>query len=290
MGQHVQKILPELTANQIHRSETKTRNQSMFDPRNWSTLLGAHDAGMKSPLSFRHPIRASCTLGVLLIGLASCAPIAPGPATDSFAVVTDLPAWAPGRPQVVRQVVWRSDGSVQDAQFNGQRVERLQVQRGVPAPEGLFPVEHFMALPARYQAPPQPGLVVEGRGHTWQFVFHTGGRSHFITADDDRLPPPLQALRAQLPAPAGPASGLYVQVRLLDKPAQDLLRPDSALELGAATLHAHAPLQQALAAPFQLVPASAELADALQSLWGQRPPPYTCQTPSGEIARWRAFR
>lgn len=245
---------------------------------------------MNSPVTRRCATLALPALGLLLFGLAGCAQMPNHPTHESFAVVADLPAWAPGRPQVYRQVVWRSDGSMQDAQFNGQRVERLQVQRGVPLPEGLFPLDRFMTLAAQYQAPRQPGLVVEGRGHTWQFVFHTGTRRHFITADDDRLPPELQALRPQLPAPAGPASGLYVQVRLLDRPAQDLLRPTSALELGAATLHAYPPLQQALSAPFWLVPASAELADALQTLWGQRPPPYTVQTPSGEIVRLMVFR
>lgn len=230
------------------------------------------------------------TCGGLLIGLAGCASVPGNPSTDSFAVITDLPAWAPGRPQVYRQVVWRSDGSVQDAQFDGERLVRLHVQQGGTPPQALFPVERFMALAERYQAPRQPGLVVEGRGHTWQFAFHAGGRSHFITADDDRLPAELQEVRKQLPAPVGQAGGPHVQVRLLDKAAQELLRPTSALELDAVTLQAHPALQQALAAPFRLFPASAALADALQTLWGQRPPPYIVQTPSGEIVRLMVFR
>lgn len=223
------------------------------------------------------------------MAVASCAPLPKNPSVESFAVVTDLPARAPGRPQVVRQVVWRSDGSVQDAQFDGERLVRLQVQQD-GAPPGLFPVDRFMALAERYLAPRQPGLVVEGRGHTWQFVFRTAARSHFIAADHDRLPPELQELRKHLPAPTGQAGGPHVQVRLLDKAAQDALRPTSALALDAATLHAHPALQQALAAPFRLVPVNAALTDALQTQWGQRPPPYTVQTPSGEIVRLMVFR
>ena len=224
-----------------------------------------------------------------LLALVGCAH-APYPSAQSWAVIADMPEWSPGRPQTYRQVVFNSNGSVQDASVRDQTVESLVEFTQPPGSSGVFPVEPYFLLQDKYETPAQRGLLTEGRGNKTTFYFRAMGRNKFIDAENELLPADLQKLRSQMPPKKEKGrTGTFIQVRLYDATTQAYLRTSNPVELTAAMIDEFAPLQRALASPFQFIDFKPEQVKALAERLSLRNPPFNVVTPSGEVIRLEYF-
>ena len=218
-----------------------------------------------------------------LLALAGCAQALRSPA-QSWAVIADMPEWSPGRPQTYRQVVFSSNGKVQDASVRDQTVESLVEFSQAPDAMGVFPVEPYFALQDKYETPVQRGLLTEGRGNKTTFYFRAMGRDKFIYAENALLPADLQKLRSQMPPKKEKGrTGTFIRVRLYDAATQAYLRTNNPATLTAAMIDDFAPLERALASPFQFVDFKPDQLKALAARLSLRAPPFTVVTPSGEV-------
>ena len=225
-----------------------------------------------------------------LLALTGCAQALHTPA-QSWAVIADMPEWSPGRPQTYRQVVFSSEGNVQDASVRDQKVESLVEFSQAPGSLGVFPVEPYFLLQDKYEKPVQRGLLIEGRGNKTTFYFRAMGRNKFISAENELLPSDLQKLRSQIPLKKDKGrTGTFIQVRLYDAPTQAYLRTNNPVALTAATIDEFAPLERALASPFQFVDFKPEQVKALAERLSLRNPPFDVMTPSGEVIRLEYFK
>nr|WP_295773246.1 hypothetical protein [Rhodoferax sp.] len=224
-----------------------------------------------------------------LLALVGCAQ-ALHPLAQSWVVIADMPEWAPGRPQTYRQVVFSSNGNVQDASVRDQTVESLVEFSQAPGSLGIFPVEPYFSLQDKYEKPTQRGLLTEGRGNKTNFYFGAMGRNKFISAENELLPPDLQKLRSQMPPKKDKGrTGTFIQVRLYDAATQAYLRTSNPAALTAAMIDEFAPLERALAAPFQFVDFKPEQVKALAERLSLRNPPFNVTTTTGQVIRLEYF-
>lgn len=223
-----------------------------------------------------------------LMVLAGCAQ---APLALSWAVITDLPEWAPGMPQVYRQVAYGSDGVVQDAVVRDQSVQSVVEFSQLPASVVAFPLDAYFSLQNKYESPVQQGLIIEGRGDKTNFYFRQASGSKFISAENALLPAELQLLRAQLPPKKDSGrTGTFIQVRVYDKVTQAYLRQNGTKALTAEVVKEFEPLERALKAPFIFVAFKPEQVQALAERLSVRNPPFTVTTPGGEVVRLEYFK
>ena len=235
---------------------------------------------------FKRSIPALLGVSVLMV-VTGCAQT---PSPLSWAVITDLPEWAPGRPQVYRQVAYGSDGVVQDAVVRDQTVQSLVEFSQAPGTAAVFPLDAYFPLQNRYDTPVQPGLIVEGRGNRTNFYFRQAADSKFISGENALLPAELQKLRAQLPAKKDPGrTGTFIQVRVYDEVTQGYLRQSGARALTPEIVREFEPLERALKAPFRFVDFKPEQVQALAARLSLRNPPFTVTMPGGEVIRLEYF-
>ena len=233
-------------------------------------------------------MRLICGMSVLL-ALRGCAHTPRAPA-QSWAVVVDLTQWTPGRSQTYRQVIFGAGGYVQDVSVRDQTVESLVEFSQATDASGVFPVEPYFSLQDKYETPVRPGLLTEGRGHKTNFYFHAMGRTKFIHAENELLPVDLQKLRSQMPLKKDKGrTGTFIQVRLYDDATQTYLRANSPPTLTAAMIQEFAPLERALASPFQFIDFKPEHVKALAERLSLRNPPFSVTTPSGQVIRLEYF-
>lgn len=233
-------------------------------------------------------MRSMCGVSVLLT-LMGCAHTLREPA-KSWAVIFDLPQWTPGRAQTYRQVVFDSDGHVQDVSVRDQTVESLVEYSHAAGGSGVFPVEPYFSLKDKYETPVRPGLITEGRGHKTSFYFYTMGRSKFIYAENDLLPVELQKLRSQMPTKKDKVrTGTFIQARMYDDATQSYLRTSNPPILTVAMIKEFEPLERALASPFQFIDFKPEQIKALAERLSLRNPPFNVTTPSGQVIRLEYF-
>lgn len=160
----------------------------------------------------------------------------------------------PGRPDVSRQTLVLSDGSGQFAEIRDKKVVRVvDVSFPLPSKSRLLEPE-FLELNDHYDAPPEAGLVVEGRGDKMVFVLHANGKTKFIAGKTELLPKALLNFRAQFPSPAGGTTGSFVAANCLSVPVmEDLLRIPTLPEVSSLVLQDFPELQLALHTPFKLI-------------------------------------
>lgn len=218
-----------------------------------------------------------------LLALAGCAQVL-HPSAQSWAVIADMPEWSPGRPQTYRQVVFSSDGSVQDASVRDQTVESLVEFSQAPGSMSVFPVEAYFSLQDKYEMPVQRGLLTEGRGNKTVFYFRAMGRDKFISAENALLPADLQKLRSQMLLKKEKGrTGTFIRVRLYDAATQAYLRTNKPASLTGAMIGDFAPIERALASPFQFIDFKPEQLKALAERLSLHNPPFNVLTPTGEV-------
>jgi len=189
-------------------------------------------------------------LMVLLTGLfSSCWAAAQG----DYLVWSESGVWAPGRPDRLRQFYFHQDG-------NGQFVETLneKVVRITDISHDNFfkslPLDQLFDLNESYETPKVAGLVVEGRGNKVALIASWRGRTKFINADANLLPPLMAGLRQKMTEPSTRAAGSFVSVKLL--PPVFKLNPTELAQLpmiSDATLQQFSELLDAFAAPFKFI-------------------------------------
>ena len=233
-------------------------------------------------------MRSMCGASVLL-ALMGCAHTLREPA-KSWAVIVELPQWTPGRSQAYRQVVFGADGYVQDVSVRDQTVESLVEFSHATGASGVFPLEPYFSLQDKYETPVRPGLLIEGRGHKTNFYFHAMGRTKFIHAENELLPVDLQKLRSQMPLKNDQGrTGTFIQARLYDDATQTYLRASNPPTLTVAMIKEFAPLERALASPFQFIDFKPEQVKALAERLSLTNPPFSVTTPSGQVIRLEYF-
>jgi hypothetical protein len=131
-----------------------------------------------------------------------------------YLVWSELSVWAPGRPDKFRQFYFRQDGKGQFVETLNERVIRIA---DVNDNSFVKPLElsQLFDLSDSYELPKVSGQVVEGRGNKVALVSSWNGRTKFITADANFLPPLMAGYREKMIEPSVVATGSFVSVRLL---------------------------------------------------------------------------
>lgn len=229
-------------------------------------------------------MKLSMVVLFLAMAMVSCA--TPGKSGRSFVVVQDIPAWAPGRVEHVRQVIVWDDGHVQDVRVSGKQVTSLAEFVAEANFRALPPLARLVALDEAYVASSQPGVVAEGRADkTVVVVSRSGYPSKFIHADNAWAPQDILALRESLPPDGKDASaaGSYITAKLLTPATAAYLQSGVVTVLSDATLHAFPELNQAIASPFKFVRISKLQWNNLKSRFDWKSNSVVIQGPSGQI-------
>jgi len=187
---------------------------------------------------------------VVLAGLGSSGPVA---AQGDFFVWSESGAWAPGRPDRLRQFYFQPDGSGQFVETLNDKVARI----GALSRDDFFkslPIDQFFDLNDRYEPAKVAGRIVEGRGHKINLIVARGGRTKFISADADLLPPLMAGLREKMTEPPARTVGGFVSVKRL--PPAFKLNPAELAQLpmlSDAVVEQFSELRDAFAAPFKFI-------------------------------------
>ena len=189
-------------------------------------------------------------LMVLLAGLfSSCWAAAQG----DYLVWSEFGVWAPGRPDRLRQFYFHQDGYAQFVETLNEKVVRI----ADVSHDNFFkslPLDQLFDLNDNYEPPKVAGLVVEGRGNKVALIASWGGRTKFINADANLVPPLMAGLRQKMTEPSTRAAGGFVSVKLL--PPAFKLNPTELAQLpmlSDATVEQFAELRDAFAAPFKFI-------------------------------------
>jgi len=201
-------------------------------------------------------------------------------------MMKELPSWTPGKPEKSRRVLIREDGSGQVVEVVDNKVISLANFSYPAASSTLFPIDQYFALKDSYATPAVPGLIVEGRGDKTVFVMHANGRSKFISAENELLPPELIELRQKLPTSSGAKTGSFISVSLLTESAAANLRGASTLRTATpATIKKFPELKEAFSSPYKFVALTPEKWKGLLATLKLNPSAAFVKTATGNIVR-----